>query len=95
MPSGRYRMPARESRRRRLDPIAEEMRRRNLTHGSGCKSTARAIAQRSEQKQEAKCQCRPIIGFRNKAEGWCKSGCPVHDLTFAQMEEIYGKKRDD
>lgn len=47
---GRYRMPDTERRKLNLDPIAAQMRAHNLTHGSGCKSTARAIAQRGGGK---------------------------------------------
>ncbi len=40
--------PGYDSKRARLDRRAREMREHNLTHGTGCKSTARAIEQRSE-----------------------------------------------
>lgn len=33
-----------------------------------------------------KCQCRAVLGFQNKAVGIDREGCPVHDLTFAELE---------
>jgi hypothetical protein len=42
--------PWSESKRERLDRIAAEMRAYNLTHGTGCKSTARAIAARLRKR---------------------------------------------
>lgn len=46
----RWRRPEEDSRRERLDRMAAIMRQRNLTHGTGCKSTARAIAKRESSK---------------------------------------------
>jgi hypothetical protein len=36
--------------REELEAVAAEMRARNLTRGSGCRSVAKAIARRSEKK---------------------------------------------
>jgi len=46
---GRWRRPQEYSRRDRLEPLERQMRERNLSTGSGCKATARAIEYRAVQ----------------------------------------------